>query len=285
MKIPFNSFQIKFRDFFKKYFHSKHNFEKRRSININSVHLNRSVKIDLYFPPSFPQFSLRRYSCLFFNDGQDMEAMKTEQTLDQLFKVKAIQPFVLVAIHAGDRMQEYGTAAQADYAGRGSKAKHYTDFLLKELIPSLQQQYHLRSKGHAIAGCSLGGLSALDIAWTHPEYFSQVGVFSGSLWWRSAPFRDEAPDADRIVHDSFSTASKRKKVRFWFEAGTKDEINDRNNNGVIDAIDDTLDLIHILRKKGYTDEELQYFEVEGGEHNPQTWGEVLPDFLKWAYGR
>jgi len=285
MRFSFNSFQIKFRDFFKKYFHSKHNFEKRQSINIHSVQLNRLVRIDLYFPPSLSWFSQKPYSCLFFNDGQDMEVMKTEQTLDQLFKAKAIKPFMLAAIHAGDRMQEYGTAAQADYAGRGSKAKAYTAFIIEELLPLLQEQYDVRSKGHTIAGCSLGGLSAFDIAWSYPDIFAQAGIFSGSLWWRSAPFRADDPDADRIAHDMVRSAQKQKSLRFWFEAGTKDETADRNNNGVIDAIDDTLDLIRVLKKKGYSDQDIKYLEVEGGEHNPQTWGEVLPDFLKWAYGR
>jgi len=32
-------------------------------------------------------------------------------------------------------------------------------------------------------------------------------------------------------------------------AGTADEEADRNNNGIIDAIDDTLQLLQILKKK------------------------------------
>ena len=284
MRFSFNSFQIKFREFFKKYFHSKHNFEKRQSINIHSVQLDRIVRVDLYFPPPPHWFFRKRYSCLFFNDGQDMKMMKTEQTLERLFKAKAIKPFVLAAIHAGDRMYEYGTADQPDYAGRGSKAGIYTAFIIKELLPLLQQRYGVDSKRHAIAGCSLGGLSAFDIAWNHSDIFSQVGIFSGSLWWRSAPFRIQAPDADRIAHDMVWSAKKQKALRFWLEAGTRDETNDRNNNGVIDAIDDTLDLISALKEKGYTDQDIRYVEVEGGEHNPQTWGEVLPDFLKWGFG-
>ena len=285
MGFSFNSFQIKFCEFFKKYFHSKHNFEKRRSINIHSVQLKRTVRVDLYFPPAQPWFLWKRYSCLFFNDGQDMKAMKTEETLKRLYHAKAIKPFLLVAVHAGDRMQEYGTAAQSDYAGRGSKAKAYARFITKELLPLLQEKHRATAKEHTIAGCSLGGLSAFDIAWTHPALFSQVGIFSGSLWWRSAPFRTEAPDADRIAHQMVKTGKKQKALRFWFEAGTKDETNDRNNNGVIDAIDDTLDLICALKERGYPDQDIRYVEVEGGEHNPQTWGEVLPDFLRWSFGR
>ena len=75
-------------------------------------------------------------------------------------------------------------------------------------------------------------------------------------------------------------------MKFWLEAGTADETEDRNNNGIIDAIDDTMDLIKILEEKGYRqDEDICYEEVEGGEHNYDTWSKVLPKFLQWAFGK
>ena len=75
-------------------------------------------------------------------------------------------------------------------------------------------------------------------------------------------------------------------MKFWFEAGTNDEKSDRNNNGIIDAIEDTLDLISELKTKGYKkDLDLVYKEVEYGEHNTNTWKMVLPEFLMWAFGK
>jgi len=60
--------------------------------------------------------------------------------LDSLYAKEAITPFIVVAIHAGDRIQEYGTAAQADYMKRGSKAGLYTDFVMTELLPHSQKK-------------------------------------------------------------------------------------------------------------------------------------------------
>ena len=40
-------------------------------------------------------------------------------------------------------------------------------------------------------------------------------------------------------------------MKFYFECGTADESADRNQNGVIDSIDDTKDLISTLIEKGY----------------------------------
>ena len=183
-------------------------------------------------------------------------------------------------------MQEYGAMGRLDYLKRGAKAHLYTRFLLKELMPELHHRYRISTDAqhNAIAGFSLGGLSAFDIAWNHPEQFGQVGVFSGSLWWRSRAFTPEAPDAHRIVHYMVSQGPRREGLRFWFQAGTKDEEEDRNNNGIIDAIDDTLDLIGELKHWSYREgTDIRYVEVIGGEHNPATWGKVMPDFLHWAF--
>ncbi|MCB0642407.1 MAG: hypothetical protein KDC44_12240 [Phaeodactylibacter sp.] len=72
-------------------------------------------------------------------------------------------------------------------------------------------------------------------------------------------------------------------LQFWFQTGTNDETSDRNNNGIIDAIDDTLDLMKALKKVGYPKTAMKYVEVENGVHHPSTWAKVMPDFLKWAF--
>lgn len=212
--------------------------------------------------------------------------MRFKAVFRKLILDKAVVPFIAVGLHAGDRLQEYGVIRHADYLGRGSKAEAYARFLIKELLPRLKRDLPLdpTPSRRVFAGFSLGGLSAFDIVWNHPHLFGKAGVFSGALWWRSKEFRAEAPDADRILHHLVKTGEKRPGLKFWFQTGTEDETSDRNNNGVIDSIDDTLDLITELRAVGYGDEDIAYVEVDGGRHEPETWGKVMPSFLKWAFG-
>jgi predicted alpha/beta superfamily hydrolase len=192
----------------------------------------------------------------------------------------------VVGVHAGEaRMQEYGIAGRPDYQNRGSRAGAYSHFLLQELLPFIERNYR-PEKPYSYAGFSLGGLAAFDIVWKHPDLFHQAGIFSGALWWRAKPFDPDNPDADRIVHQMVDQDPPRKGLRFWFQTGTHDEVSDRNNNGVIDSIDDTLDLIRVLKKKGGAlPQDLYYLEVEKGRHHPETWAKVLPDFLAWAFGK
>ena len=72
-------------------------------------------------------------------------------------------------------------------------------------------------------------------------------------------------------------------LKFFVQTGQLDEKADRNNNGIIDSIDDALDMIVSLKAKGYTDEHIEYLELEDGRHNVDTWAKVLPDFLKWGW--
>jgi enterochelin esterase-like enzyme len=251
---------------------------------ITSNYLMREVKITLIYP----KYKNIKLPILFFNDGQDFHDLNMKLHITALLNSNKIRPFLCVGIYANeDRLQEYGTSSQADYKQRGAKAKQYLDFLTQELLPFLQKKYSLKNKGNVMAGLSLGGLSAMDIGWNTPQIFTKIGVFSGAFWWRQKSEEDGYTDEnDRIMHNIIRNGTFNKGMKFWFEAGTEDEKSDRNNNGIIDAIDDTLDLIKELKLKGYQQpQDIKYVEVEGGEHNQRTWSKVLPDFLIWAFGK
>jgi enterochelin esterase-like enzyme len=257
-----------------------------QEINIYSNFLKRDVKLTIIAPLKKGEL-YKNVSLMLFNDGQDFPALQMQNTIENLYSNKKIKAALFVGIHANqDRLQEYGTASQSDYAGRGSKAQLHASFVTQELLPYLQKTYFIKkgAKNTYFAGFSLGGLSAIDIVWANPTMFSKVGVFSGSLWWRDKKYESHfKEDNDRIMHNIIKKGKYQKGLKFWFEAGTEDEKDDRNNNGIIDAIEDTLDLIKILNEKGYhSQKDVIYHEVQGGEHNPQTWAKVMPVFLEWA---
>ena len=254
---------------------------------IESKYLERDVIIDFFVPKNVEAPSTM--SLLLINDGQNMEELGLESILSGLYADNAIQPVFCAAIHTGkERKLEYGMASQADYKGRGNNAGLYTAFVIYELLPYINNTYAVHSFAEkAFAGFSLGGLSALDIVWNHPGQFNKVGVFSGSLWWRSIDQSDEEYDDDkhRIMHQQIRVGHYREGLKFFFQCGNMDETMDRNNNGIIDSIDDTRDLIAELEAKGYkSDEDIHYLEIPDGHHNVATWGRAMPAFLKWGWG-
>ncbi|WP_281614022.1 alpha/beta hydrolase-fold protein [Flammeovirga sp. SubArs3] len=249
--------------------------------------LQREVKLSIFLPKIDRE---KPFKALFVNDGQDMEAVGMLSTLNYLYDLKMIGPMVVIGIHCSpSRIDEYGCIDAADYMNRGDKAEPYSRFVVEELIPFIRKEHNITKnpQGISFAGFSLGGLSALDIAWHYPNHFSKVGVFSGSFWWRDKPAEGEYnDDIDRIMHRTIQNSSKREGMKFWLQTGTHDETSDRNNNGIIDSIDDTLDIIRDLKSIGYNeDSDITYVEINEGEHNFYTWSAVLPSFLTWLFDK
>lgn len=264
--------------------HTPYRLEKLTDIHSNI--LQRDTVVEIMLPADYAE-SGQTYPLLILNDGQDSEAIGLKSTIETLSDQNKIQPLIIVAVHAGDRMQEYGVAARCDFKKRGTKARAYTQFVMTELIPYIEYRYPVTKEvsERAIAGFSLGGLSAIDIAW-HQDYFGKTGAFSGSFWWRKrdADSRFYTNEHDRIMHQQIRRGNYRAGLKFWFQTGLNDEQSDRNNNGVIDSIDDTLDLIVELVKKGYRPfHDIHYLELTDGAHDLPTWSRALPHFLKWAF--
>jgi enterochelin esterase-like enzyme len=255
-------------------------------ITINSETLGREVVCDVLTPDELD--ATHPLNLLLLNDGQEAESLEIKGTLQNLYNSNSIKPLVIIAIHAGDeRLQEYGVAGKPDFKKRGSKAGLYTEFIKDELLSAIAELFPSATfEITAFAGFSLGGLSALDIVWNNPGLFNKVGVFSGSLWWRSKELGKGYTDADRIAHTMINSTQSKPGIKLWLQTGTNDETADRNKNGIIDSIDDTIDLIKDLEAKGYKrPDDIRYVEIVGGSHNTETWAKAMPKFLAWAFGR
>lgn len=252
---------------------------------IPSKYLNRYVIVDLYLPLNIPEPS--ELSLLLINDGQDLEEMRFGKMVNELMASGQVSPLVCAGIYAGkDRKNEYGTSGIPDFAGRGSKAENFSQFILEELLPFIHSHYAIEGfQKKAFCGFSLGGLSALDMVWKNPDVFSFAGVFSGSLWWRSKSLEDDYNDAtDRIMHQVIREGDFKPGLKFYFTTGSLDETADRNHNGIIDSIDDTLDLITELETHGYLKEDIRYLNFDDGRHDVETWGRSMPGFMLWMAG-
>lgn len=253
--------------------------------DVAATALGNTRDVLVYLPPDYDAQAPRTYPVLYVNDGQDREQFKLRETLARMIARREMQPTIVVAVPTnGQRLHEYGTAIAPNSQGLGELAPAFTDFFVRELVPLINANF--RTRGPAlICGVSLGGLSAFDLHWNFPDLFGTVGVFSGSFWWRAAEDETAVPPGQLIAHEMVRRGPWRPGQRFWFEAGTRDEVDDRDGNGVIDAIQDTTELVDELVALGYArGEDVVYFEAEGGRHNYETWSEVLPVFLRWALG-
>ncbi len=260
----------------------------KERISVYSAHLNKQLQTDIYTPEGLNAHD--KAHLLLINDGQNMDEVNITGILGKLFASGRLKPLIVAAIHTdADRKKDYGIAYIPSYAGLGNKAAAYNQFIIEELLPLiLQKNTGIVSNELGFAGFSLGGLSALDIVWNNRNRFKFAGAFSASLWWRSV--NSDQPDYDddkhRIMIQVIRNSIYYAGTRFFFQCGNMDETADRNNNGIIDSIDDTLDTIKALKDKGYTHPyDIYYYEMPEGRHDMYTWSQAIPVFLNLYYKR
>ncbi len=260
---------------------------KKKEDKIYSRHLQRHVDLSIISTPLPKDKSTM--NLLLLNDGQDMEKFRVQEILDSLYDKKLIRPVVIVGINAGDRMQEYGITDHPDHKNNGSKASKYAMFIDNELYAFVKKKAGVRKfNSVVIAGCSLGGLSAFDIAWNHADKIDKVGIFSGSFWWRDkdAAAADYSDDKNRIMLSEIRTSRKKPHLQYWFYAGGKEETGDRDKDGIIDVLDDTRDLVSIIKNKNVSNPgDIISIEDPNGIHDYNSWSAQFPVFLLWAFGK
>ncbi|HET6554708.1 MAG TPA: alpha/beta hydrolase-fold protein [Dyella sp.] len=295
-------------------------------LTVNSLALQakafapEQIKVTVYLPPGYAEQTAlgTRYPVLYANDGQDMAAVGLRETLSRLYAAHDMRPVIVVAVDMlADRASGYGLS---DRAGKhsvvggsrigpiGTRAYDYSEWVATELVPYIDAHYRTQAgaAGRTVLGWSLGGLNAFNLGWDYPEVFGRVGAFSPSFWLAADRSTPGAVASTRLAQGMVNATSQRKPLRFFLAVGGREETNDRNGNGVIDAVEDTEDLVQGyrpidgttlrgLRDLGYridmdyaghpsTSADVAFYLLPDGEHNQATWKRMLPVFLAWAYG-
>lgn len=276
------------------------------------------IKVDIYLPPGYDQTS-RRYPVLYANDGQDMAAVGLRPTLARLYRVHAIEPVIVVAIDMlADRAAAYGLsdrAASRSLVGGspigpiGTRAQDYSAWVAGALVPYVDAHYRTRkvARERTMLGWSLGALNAFNLGWQYPDVFGRVGAFSPSFWLAADRTSATAVQHTRLAQAMVDRGGKRAGLKMWFAVGTAEEAKDRDGDGINDTVDDAQDVIEGyrgadgfqvrgLKQLGYSVDmdyakhpsrraDASLFLLQGGVHNQASWKQMLPPFLRWAYGR
>lgn len=285
-------------------------------INLAASGVSQSpIRVRVLLPPGYAD-GVSRYPVLYLNDGQDLELVNVDATLQTLYAARDIQPLIVVVIDMPpDRMGSYGVfdrsahhamPAQSKYGPVGMNAWTYAQWVTTTLVPAIDARFRTRASSdqRALAGWSLGALSAFAIGWQYPELFGTVGAFSPSFWVSADRSDADASQATRLMHRLVDAGKATARPKVFLAVGTAEETSDRDVDGVIDVLDDAQDLLEGwqapdgkhrkgLRQLGYSvttadainapRQAATLYVLDGGQHNQASWARMLPVFLRWAY--
>jgi enterochelin esterase-like enzyme len=96
-------------------------------------------------------------------------------------------------------------------------------FLWRGVIPAAVRRFGVDRRRIAVAGISMGGFGALDLARLHPGAFCAVAAHSPAIWRTAAETAPGAFDdaADFARHDIVRLPAPRTR-HLWLDAGTAD---------------------------------------------------------------
>jgi len=166
-----------------------------------STTLGNCRDVTAYLPPGYdlPANGTRTYPVLFMHDGQNVwddhdccfghTGWEINVTLDaEIAAGKVAQVVVIAAASTVARNNEYGLDEPT--------MLQFVDFQVTQLQPQALAHVRWDHQPLAIAGSSLGGLVAMELALRHPEVYGAAASLSGAFWPRMdqhTALRDEVP--------------------------------------------------------------------------------------------
>lgn len=161
----------------------------------------------VYLPAEYYLEPERRFPVLYMQDGHNIFSgdplapygtWDVDQTIEELVDNGEIDPLIIVGIQARDRFPEY-TNCRIKGEQYTPKLDLYTNYLINTVKPTIDNHFRTLpdAENSALAGSSLGGLSAFRICWQHPYIFGKCAALSPSTWvgskenWETS-LRDES---------------------------------------------------------------------------------------------
>ncbi|MEO3754696.1 enterochelin esterase [Streptomyces sp. B6B3] len=226
---------------------------------MDSAVLGTRHHISVYTPPGYTADGDEYHVFLLFDGWSYYNFANITTVLDNLRFTGRIPPYVLV-MHTNED-QEIRARELPCHAP-------FVDFLNRELMPWVHENYHVTSDPArtVVGGSCFGGLAAAFAAFTSPERFGNVISQSGSFWWPGKG----APDlADEWLTEQFRN-NDRRPIRFSMDIGSLELAIME-----YDPMTTHRNARDVLLEKGY---EVDYSEYTGG-HDMVCWRGTIVDRL------
>jgi len=255
------------------------NIKRHRAFHSKVLGNRRDVLV--YLPPGYRRFSQRRYPVLYLHDGQNVFDAATsfagvewgvDETAQRLIRRKLIEPLIIVAVAniGEERIHEYaptpGVIEPKDKPKKRSRglARIYGQFLIDELKPYIDRKYRTKREAEftGLGGSSLGGLATLAMGILFPQVFTRLIVMSPSIWWDNF-----------AIYRLVDTVEEKPPLKIWLDTGTNEQGWDRART-----------LCAALIEKGWQPfDDLQYTEIEGGDHSEAAWAVRVDPALRFLF--
>ncbi|HUN83323.1 MAG TPA: alpha/beta hydrolase-fold protein [Terracidiphilus sp.] len=202
--------------------------------------------------------------------------------LDNLIAKRKVPVMIAISISNGGGDAQ-GSERGLEYDTMSGK---YAEFVEKEVLPLVEEKYHVRltrdPDGRATMGGSSGGACALIMAWYHPELYHRVLSYSGTFVNQQWPYNPKLPGGAWEFHERLIPDNPRKPLRIWMEVGDRDLLNPNlMRDGMHDWVLANEDMARVLAAKHY---HYQFvFARNAGHVDHAVREQTLPEALEYLW--
>jgi S-formylglutathione hydrolase FrmB len=156
------------------------------------------------------------------------------------------------------------------------RSARWGSYVMREVLPAAVMRLPVDPRRVAIAGVSMGGFGALDLARLHPGRFCAAGGHSPAIWTRAGSTAPGAFDSagDFARHDVYRYARTHAhpygRMPLWIDRGSRDPFGSGDSA-----------LVSALRAHGAN----VTSHVWPGAHNGAYWRAHMARYLRWYAAR
>lgn len=231
--------------------------------------------IRIYLPKDYEHTKIN-YPVLYMHDGQNLfhdDLSYGGYAWDVMGAVyKTDTKVIVVGIdNSPSRHLEYVPFITKNYDKQfpfdhvGGLGDQYAEFVIKTVIPYIDQMYRTNPNKRYIAGSSLGAYISLYMIATYPDIFIGAGIFSLASWFNEKDLLDVVRKSRLSDHHVFYVSVGRN------EYGNHDDVKNKA------YVENTKNVLQTLKEKGV--HQLIYVESDD-THHELAWRKRIPEFLE-----
>lgn len=250
--------------------------------DLESQQLENRRDLFVYLPPDYDAEG-KTYRTLYMHDGQNLfdpalsfaGSWRVGETMERLGR-EGIEAIVVGVPSMGERRLAELTPF-ADPRLGGGDGDAYLEFLATTVCPLIDASFATRPRREerVILGSSLGGAFSLYAFFQRSDIFGHCGALSPSLWFARAKM------------ERFIQQAPFQPGRIYLDVGTRERSHERRDRLFFHYrswrfTTAVAAMVRLLRRKGYQmGRDLDYVVEHGGIHGESSWGERLPNALRF----
>lgn len=139
------------------------------SLGANKVDLPATQELYVFLPPSYAS-STARYPVVYYFHGYGSNAREIysfSQTIRLAMESKACKEFIIIGVNGSTKLN-------GSFWVNSPVSGNWEDFVVKDVVPLIDKEFRTdaRPLARGLAGFSMGGFAALNLAFRHSDLFS-----------------------------------------------------------------------------------------------------------------